>query len=122
MFGTAVSFLPYVKSGRLNALAVTNPRRSPIVPDIPTVAESGLPGFEALQWFGILAPAGTPKEIVARLNGEIVKILRLPEVRERMSSLGAEIVGSTPEQFASFLKADTAKWAKIVKESGAKID
>jgi tripartite-type tricarboxylate transporter receptor subunit TctC len=122
MFGTAVSFLPYVKSGRLNALAVTNPKRSPIVPDIPTVAESGLPGFEALQWFGILAPAGTPKEIVARLNGEIVKILRLPEVRERMSSLGAEIVGSTPEQFASFLKADTAKWAKIVKESGAKID
>ena len=93
MFGTAVSFLPYVKSGRLNALAVTNPKRSPIVPDIPTVAESGLPGFEALQWFGILAPAGTPKEIVARLNGEIVKILRLPEVRERMSSLGAEIVG-----------------------------
>jgi tripartite-type tricarboxylate transporter receptor subunit TctC len=86
------------------------------------VAESGLPGFEALQWFGILAPAGTPKEIVARLNGEILKILRLPEVRERMSSLGAEIVGSTPEQFASFLKADTAKWAKIVKESGAKID
>src|SRR5260221_14119392 len=122
MFGTAVSFLPYVKSGRLNALAVTNPKRSPIVPDVPTVAESGLPGFEALQWFGILAPAGTPKEIVARVNGEIVKILRLPDVRERMSSLGAEVVASTPEEFAGFLKADTAKWAKVVKESGAKID
>jgi tripartite-type tricarboxylate transporter receptor subunit TctC len=122
MFGTAVSFLPYVKSGRLNALAVTNPKRSQIVPDVPTVAESGLPGFEALQWFGIFAPAGTSKDIVTRLNGEIVKTLRLPDVRERLSSLGADVVGNTPEQFAAFQKADTAKWAKIVKQSGAKID
>lgn len=122
MFGTAVSFLPYVKSGRLNALAVTNPRRSPIVPAVPTVAESGLPGFEALQWFGIFAPAGTSREIVARLNGEIVKILRLPDVRDRLSGLGADVVGNTPEQFAAFQKADTAKWARVVKESGAKID
>jgi tripartite-type tricarboxylate transporter receptor subunit TctC len=122
MFGTAVSFLPYVKSHRLIALAVTNPKRSPIVPDVPTVAESGLPGFEALQWFGIFAPAGTPGEIVARLNGDIVKALRLPDVRERMTALGAEIVGNSPEQFAAFQKADTAKWAKVVKTSGAKID
>jgi tripartite-type tricarboxylate transporter receptor subunit TctC len=122
MFGTAVSFLPYVKSHRLNALAVTNPKRSPIVPDVPTIAESGLPGFEALQWFGIFAPAGTPREVVARLNADIVKALRLPDVRERMTALGAEIVGSSPEQFAAFQKADTAKWAKIVKTSGAKIE
>ncbi|MBI4204378.1 MAG: tripartite tricarboxylate transporter substrate binding protein [Betaproteobacteria bacterium] len=122
MFGTAVSFLPYVKSGRLNALAVTNPKRSPIVPDVPTVAESGLPGFEALQWFGIFAPAGTSKDVIARQNGEIVKILRLPDVRERLSSLGADVVGNTPEQFAAFQKADAAKWARIVKQSGAKID
>ena len=122
MFGTAVSFLPYVKSRRLNALAVTNPKRSPIVPDVPTVAESGLHGFEALQWFGILAPAGTPRELVSRLNGDIVKTLRLPDIRERMVALGAEVVGSSPEQFASFQKADAAKWAKVVKESGAKID
>ena len=122
MFGTAVSFLPYVKSRRLNALAVTNPRRSPIVPEIPTVAESGLPGFEALQWFGVLAPSGTAREVVAKLNGDIVKTLRLPDVRERMVGLGAEVVGSSPEQFASFQKADAAKWAKVVKESGAKID
>jgi tripartite-type tricarboxylate transporter receptor subunit TctC len=122
MFGTAVSFLPYVKSGRLNALAVTNPKRSPIAPSVPTVAESGLPGFEALQWFGIFAPAGTPKEIVARLNAEIVKILRAPDVRERLSSLGADVVGSSPEQFAAFQKSDAAKWAKVVKESGAKIE
>jgi len=122
MFGTAVSFLPYVTSRRLNALAVTNPKRSPIVPDVPTVAESGLPAFEALQWFGVLAPAGTPREIIARLNGDITKTLRLPDVRERMATLGAEIVGSSPEQFASFQKADAAKWAKVVKQSGAKID
>jgi len=122
MFGTAVSFLPYVKAGRLNALAVTNPKRSPIAPDVPTVAESGLPGFEALQWFGIFVPAGASKDIVARLNGEIVKIVRLPDIRERMTSLGADVVGSTPEQFAAFQKTDTAKWARVVKESGAKID
>ncbi len=122
MFGTAVSFLPYVKSGKLNALAVTNPQRSPIAPNVPTVAESGLPGFEALQWFGIFTPAGTSKEIVAKLQGDIVKILRLPDVRERMSALGADVVGNTPEQFAAFQKADAAKWAKVVKASGAKID
>jgi tripartite-type tricarboxylate transporter receptor subunit TctC len=122
MFGTAVSFLPYVKSGKLAALAVTNPRRSPIAPDVPTVAESGLPGFEALQWFGILAPAGTAKDIVAKLNGDIVKILRLPDVHERLTGLGADVVGNSPEQFAVFQKADAAKWAKVVKDSGARIE
>jgi tripartite-type tricarboxylate transporter receptor subunit TctC len=122
MFGTAVSFLPYVKAGRLHALAVTNPKRSPIVPDVPTVAESGLAGFEALQWFGIFAPTATPKDIVSRLHADIVKAARLPDVRDRMTSLGADVVGSTPEQFAAFQKADTAKWAKVVKVSGAKIE
>jgi tripartite-type tricarboxylate transporter receptor subunit TctC len=122
MFGTAVSFLPYVKAGRLIALAVTNPKRSPVVPTVPTVAESGLPGFEALQWFGVFVPAGTPKDIVSRLHGEIVKLLKHPDVRERLASLGAELVGNSPEQFASFQKADSAKWAKVVKESGAKIE
>jgi tripartite-type tricarboxylate transporter receptor subunit TctC len=122
MFGTAVSFLPYVKAGRLNAVAVTNPKRSPVVPGVPTVAESGLPGFEALQWFGVFVPAGTPKDIVSRLNGEIIKALKLPDVRERLASLGAEVVGNSPEQFASFQRADTAKWAKVVKQSGAKIE
>jgi tripartite-type tricarboxylate transporter receptor subunit TctC len=122
MFGTAVSFLPYVKSGKLNALAVTNPKRSPIVPDVPTVAESGLPGFEALQWFGIFTTAGTSKDIVAKLNGDIVRILRLPDVRDRLTSLGADVVGNTPEQFAAFQKADATKWARVVKDSGAKIE
>jgi tripartite-type tricarboxylate transporter receptor subunit TctC len=122
MFGTAVSFLPYVKARRLNALAVTNPKRSPVAPNVPTVAESGLPGFEALQWFGVYAPTGTPREIVARLNTEIGKILRMPDIRERFSQLGADIVGGTPEQFAAFQRSEVAKWTKIVKASGAKID
>ncbi len=120
-FGTAVAFLPYVQKGTLQALAVTNAKPSPVAPSLPTVAQT-LPGFEALQWFGILMPAGTPPEIVAKLNTEIVKVLHLPEVRERFQSMGLEIVGNTPEQFAAFMRAETAKWGKIVKESGAKID
>jgi tripartite-type tricarboxylate transporter receptor subunit TctC len=122
MFGTAVSFLPYVKTGRLNALAVTNPTRSPVVPDVPTVAESGLPGFEALQWFGVYAPASTPREIVTRLNSEIATILRMPEIRERFARLGADIAGGSAEDFAAFQRAEVAKWTKIVKASGAKIE
>jgi tripartite-type tricarboxylate transporter receptor subunit TctC len=122
MFGTAVSFLPYVKTGRLNALAVTNPKRSPVVPNVPTIAESGLPGFEALQWFGIYVPTGTPREIVSRLNAEIAKILRLPDIRERFSTLGADIVGESAENFAAFQRREVAKWTKIVQASGAKID
>ncbi|HEY0337375.1 MAG TPA: tripartite tricarboxylate transporter substrate binding protein [Burkholderiales bacterium] len=122
MFGTAVSFLPYVKTGRLNALAVTNPKRSPAVPDVPTVAESGVPGFEALQWFGMYAPAGTSHDIVARLNTEIAKILRMPEIRERFASLGADVAGGSAGDFATFQRAEVAKWTKIVKASGAKIE
>ena len=120
-FGTAVAFLPYVQKGTLHALAVTNAKPSPVVPGLPTVAQT-LPGFEALQWFGILMPVGTPAEIVARLNAEILRILRLPEVRERFQAMGIEISGNSPEQFAAFMRAETAKWGKIVKESGAKID
>jgi tripartite-type tricarboxylate transporter receptor subunit TctC len=122
MFGTAVSFLPYVKTGRLIALAVTNPKRSPVVPDVPTVGESGLPGFEALQWFGVYAPAGTPREIVTRLNTEIAKALRMPEIRERFAGLGADVAGGSAEDFAAFQRAEVVKWTKIVKASGAKID
>ena len=122
MFGTAVSFLPYVKAGRLNALAVTNPKRSPVVPNVPTVGESGLPGFDALQWFGLYAPAGTPREIVARLNSEIGKILGMPDIRERFANLGADASGGSAEQFAAFQRAEVAKWTQIVKASGAKIE
>jgi tripartite-type tricarboxylate transporter receptor subunit TctC len=121
-FGTAVAFLPYVQQGKLNALAVTDAKPSPIAPNLPTVASSGLPGFEALQWFGILVPAGTPKEVVARLNTEINKILQMPDVVDRFRGLGISIEGGTPEQFAAFLRSENAKWGKIVKASGAKID
>ena len=120
-FGTAVAFLSYVQKGTLHALAVTNAKPSPAAPGLPTVAQT-LPGFEALQWFGILMPAGTPPEIVAKLNAETVKVLHLPEVRERFQAMGLEIVGNSPEQFAAFMRTETAKWGRIVKESGAKID
>jgi tripartite-type tricarboxylate transporter receptor subunit TctC len=121
-FGTAVAFLPYVQEGRLQALAVTDAKPSPVAPRLPTVAASGLPGFEALQWFGILAPAGTPREIVARLNGEIAEILQMPDVRERLQALGIQIVGGSPDQFAGFMRTETAKWGRIVRDSGAKVD
>lgn len=120
-FGTAVAFLPYVQKGALNALAVTNAKPSPVAPNLPTVAAT-LPGFEALQWFGLLMPAGTPADIVAKLNAEVVKILKLPEVRERLQAMGIEIAGNSPEQFAAFMRSETTKWGKIVKDSGAKID
>jgi tripartite-type tricarboxylate transporter receptor subunit TctC len=121
-FGTAVSFLPYIQSGRLKALAVTSQERSPVLPEVPTVAESGLKGFEALQWYGLFAPAGTPREIVARLNGETAKILRTAELRERLAKLASEALAGTPEEFAAFQKAEIAKWGKVVKDSGARIE
>jgi len=121
-FGTAVAFLPQVQGGKLNALAVTDAKPSPVAPQLPTVAASGLPGFEALQWFGMLAPAGTPREIVARVNTEIGKALQQPDVQEKLKGLGMQIVGGPPEQFGSFMRAEAGKWAKIVKDSGAKVD
>ena len=110
------------KSGKLRALAVTTARRSSIAPDVPTLAESGLPGFEVGSWQGVFAPAGTPPEIVKRLNAEIVKALNLPDVREKLSGLGAEIVADSPEEFSALVKAEVVKWADVVKKSGAKVD
>jgi tripartite-type tricarboxylate transporter receptor subunit TctC len=121
-FGTAVAFLPQVKAGKLEALAVTDARPSPIAPGLPTVAASGLPGFEALQWFGLLVPAGTPPEIVSRLQAETDRILQAPDVRAQLQTLGIEVVGGSPAQFGDFMRSETAKWAKIVHDSGAKLD
>ena len=121
-FGTALSFLPYIQSGRLKALAVTSLKRSQIMPDVPTVAESGLKGFEALQWFGVFAPAGARAEVIARLHDETVKILRTADMRERLTKLASEVMANTPEEFAAFQRAEIAKWAKVVKASGARID
>ena len=121
-FGTAVAFLPQVQGGKLNALAVTDARPSPVAPQLPTVAASGLPGFEVLQWFGLLAPTGTPREIVARVNADVGKALQLPDVQDKLKGLGMQIVGGPPEQFGGFMRAEAIKWGKIVKDSGAKVD
>lgn len=121
-FSTVVSALPHVTSGRLRGLAVTSAKRTPAAPDFPTVGESGLPGYEAVSWYGLFAPAGTPREIVARLNAETVRALRLPDVRQLMLAQGAEPVSETPEQFAAVIRSDIVKWTEVVKKSGAKAD
>jgi len=122
MLAPALTLLTHIKANKVRGLAVTGTKRSPAFPGLPTVAESGLPGFEARQWYGVLAPAGTPKEIVTRLNSEIVTIVRSPEVTKRFLSDGSEPVGSTPEEFARYIKAEIAKWAKAVEASGARVD
>lgn len=122
IFENIVTTLPLARAGRLRALAVTTATRSSAAPEIPTMAEAGVPGYDANAWFGIFAPAGTPAAIVNRLNTEIVKILKLPDTRERFLALGAEPAGGTPEQFGAFFKAEITKWAKAVKESGAQAD
>jgi tripartite-type tricarboxylate transporter receptor subunit TctC len=121
-FGTAVAFLPYVQGGKLNALAVTDAKPSPVAPKLPTVAASGLPGFEALQWFGLLAPAGTPADIVNRIQQETAKALNSPTVKQQLVSQGAIPGGNTPAEFAKHIADEHVKWAKVVKASGAKVD
>ena len=122
MFTVAPAGLPQIRAGRIRGVAVSTARRSSFAPELPTVAESGLPGFEVFGWNGVLAPAGTPQPIIARMHGAIVAALREPEVRSRMASFGFEPIGNTPEAFGEFLKSDSARWAKVVKESGARVD
>jgi tripartite-type tricarboxylate transporter receptor subunit TctC len=122
MFDNLPSSLPFIKAGKLRALAVTSTGRAAALPDIPTVAESGIPGFEASSWFGVLAPAGTPRDIVTRINGEVAKWLTSTDAREKLAGQGAIAAGGTPEDFARHIAAETAKWAKVVKASGAKVD
>ncbi len=113
-----VQAAPHMKSGRLRALGVTSEKRDPAFPDIPTLAEAGVPGYSMINWYGMLLPAGAPKPVLDKLHAEIVRILRLPEVRERLAAEGATVIGSTPEQFAAFLKSEIAKAARIVAAAG----
>jgi len=122
MFTVGPAGLPQINAGRLRGLAVSTAKRSAFAPDLPTVAESGLPGFDVFGWNGVLAPAGTPAPVIAKLQGEMVRALKLPDVRERIAGFGFEPVGSTPEEFGEFVKADIARWAKVVKESGARVE
>jgi tripartite-type tricarboxylate transporter receptor subunit TctC len=122
MFDNLPSSLPFIKAGKLRAIAVTSLKRAPALPDVPTISESGLPGFEASSWFGVLAPAGTPPGVVARINAEINKWLQSPEGKDQLLAQGAQAAGGTPEQFAAHIRAETEKWAKVVKASGAKVD
>ena len=121
-FDTMLSAMPHVRGGKLKAIAVTSAQRSPAAPDIPTVAESGLPGYEAIAWNGLLAPAGTPREVVAKLNAEMKKALEAPEIKERFAAQGFAAAYSTPEAYARFINDEVDKWAKVVKVSGATVD
>jgi len=114
--------LPHIRSGKLRALAVTGARRSPELPDVPTVAEAGVPGYELSPWYGLLAPAGTPSAVVARLAAEATKIVREPAMREQLVAQGAEPAGGTPEEFARTLRSDAALWKKVVKDAGIRAD
>jgi tripartite-type tricarboxylate transporter receptor subunit TctC len=122
MFSTMPPALPHMKSGRLRALGMTGAQRSPLVPELPTIAESGLPGYEITQWWGMLGPAGLPAQIVARLNVETNVLLQQPDVKERFATEGADTAPNTPDWFASYMRAEVAKWAKVVRASGATAD
>jgi tripartite-type tricarboxylate transporter receptor subunit TctC len=122
MFDNLPSSLAQIKAGKLRAIAVTSAQRAAALPNVPTIAESGLPGFEASSWFGILAPAGTPPAIVARINAEVNQWLQTPEAKDKLLAQGAVAAGGTPGEFAAHIRAETEKWAKVVKVSGAKVD
>ncbi|MBI3936370.1 MAG: tripartite tricarboxylate transporter substrate binding protein [Betaproteobacteria bacterium] len=122
MFPNIPASLPHIQSGKLRALAVTSARRSALMPQLPTVSEAGLAGYEATAWFGVFAPAGTPKDVVAKLNAQIVKIIQSPDVRALITRQGMDVVGNSPDEFATHVRAEITKWAKVVKESGARAD
>ena len=119
---TITPVLPHIKGGKLRALAVTTGKRSSALPDVPTLAESGLKDFDAGTWFGVLAPAGTPKDVLAKLSAEMVKVIQSPDFRQRMAEIGAEPIGNTPEQMARQIKDDTDRYARLVRDAKVSID
>ena len=120
-FANIVNVLPLAREGKLRALAITSRKRSALAPDLPTMAESGFPGFEAVPWFGLLAPAGTPQDILDKLHNETVKALAMPEVRKKFDELGLEPIGNTPAEFAAVIRKETPEWAKVIKDAGIKL-
>ena len=118
--GSLIQMLPQIKNGRLRALGVGSAKRVPAMPDVPTISEAGVPGYEATNWWGIVAPAGTPKPVIDRLHQELVVILKTAETKKRFESEGGEAVPMAPEEFGRFIVSETAKWAKVVKEAGIK--
>jgi tripartite-type tricarboxylate transporter receptor subunit TctC len=123
MLFSNVSFtLPQIKAGKVRALAVSGSKRSPVAPELPTIAEAGVPGFELTSWYGVLAPAKTPKAIIASLHDEIVKALNSPDIKVRLANDGNEAVGSTPEEFTAYIAAEIPKWARVIKRSGARME
>jgi tripartite-type tricarboxylate transporter receptor subunit TctC len=122
MFTSVLSTSQVMQAGKVRPLAVGGQRRSPSLPEVPTIAESGFPGFEVISWWGILGPAAMPKDVVARLNGEIVKAMASPDAQNRIGALGADIKTSTPEEFAAYIRSEQAKWGQAIKDSGARVD
>jgi tripartite-type tricarboxylate transporter receptor subunit TctC len=122
VFGNIAQSVPQIKAGRLHALGVTSVRRAVVMPEVKTIAESGVPGFETSTWYGMLAPAATPRAVVEKLNAEIGRILQMPDVRERLAAEAFELPVDTPDQFAAIIKAELARWARLVKETGARIE
>jgi tripartite-type tricarboxylate transporter receptor subunit TctC len=121
-FDNAPNVLPHVRAGKLRALGVSTAARSPLAPDVPTIAESGVPGFDVEVWFGVVAPAGTPRNVLERLNAEVNRVLALPEVKRRFAEQGVRTIGGTPEEFAAYLKSQMTRWAKVVQEAGVRIE
>jgi tripartite-type tricarboxylate transporter receptor subunit TctC len=120
-FANIVNAMPLVREGKLRALAISSIKRSVLAPELPTMAESGFPGFEAVPWFGLLAPAGTPKDVLDKLHDETVKVLAMPEVRKKFDDLGLAPVGNTPAEFAAIIKKETPEWAKVIRDAGIKL-
>jgi tripartite-type tricarboxylate transporter receptor subunit TctC len=117
---TLPTAMPHLKASRVRPLGVSTEKRAETLPEVPTIAEAGLPGYEATQWFGVLAPTGTPRPIIDRLHKELTTLLRLPEVKQHLAGEGAQVVANSPEQFAAYLRSETDKWAKVVKAAGIK--